>query len=163
MSEKIHTIKLRVDDERDLYNSFAINQDTLSDDLMSYIEQKAEDRNIGEKVIIEVDSHKDIDIENLKRVFHKYIDDELNSLEKAKKVYSMKQIRLFIIGFIFIAIWLAFSKTNFAVIVEILSIIGSFAIWEATNIWLIDKPDLKMRRIKFEFLKNFEIVQTIRL
>ncbi len=57
---------------------------------------------------------------------------------------------MFLIGIIFIMLWIFIGASIEAVGAEVLSIIGSFAIWEAANIWIVDNPeiDLEIKRLK---------------
>ena len=73
----------------------------------------------------------------------------------------MKQVRLFAIGLAFIAIWLLVKTITNVLIVEILSIIGSFAIWEASNIWIVEKPNIRLKRHMLRRLMDTEVRFTV--
>ena len=73
----------------------------------------------------------------------------------------MKQVRLFAIGLAFIAIWLLVKTITNVLIVEILSIIGSFAIWEASNIWIVEKPSIRLKRHRLRRLMDTEVRFTV--
>ena len=67
-----------------------------------------------------------------------------------KKAQRQRQINMFLIGIIFIMLWIFIGASIESVGAEVLSIIGSFAIWEAANIWIVDNPeiDLEIKRLK---------------
>ena len=73
----------------------------------------------------------------------------------------MKQVRMFAIGLAFIAIWLLVKTITNVLIVEILSIIGSFAIWEASNIWIVEKPNIRLKRHRLRRLMDTEVKFTV--
>ena len=68
---------------------------------------------------------------------------------------------MFAIGIVFIAIWLLVETYTSILIVEILSIIGSFAIWEASNIWIVEKPSIRLKRHRLRRLMDTEIRFTV--
>ena len=148
-------IKLKVHDETDLYNPFDPDQKTFSDGVESYIQQKYdEDSHPFDKLIIHIISETPVDEERLHRNFQSYISHELDVLEKEQKITTARQIRLFIIGIIFIAIWLTVSAVTENVTVEVLSIIGSVAVWEAVDIWILDRPGMRAKKRKLQRMKD---------
>ena len=56
----------------------------------------------------------------------------------------------------FIAAWL-FTASSDRIFVEVLSIIGSFAVYEAANIWISDKPHIRLVKYRLKKLENTEI------
>ena len=64
------------------------------------------------------------------------------------------------IGIAFIAVWLVLSAFTGTVIAEVLSIIGSFAVWEAANIWIIDRPEMRLTRMRLKKLMETEVIFT---
>lgn len=74
------------------------------------------------------------------------------------KLSSIKQWRLFVIGIIFFVLGITLHNAFNSVSLEILSIIGSFAVWEAANIILLEKPQNKVEHIKLEKLLETEIL-----
>ena len=40
---------------------------------------------------------------------------------------------------------------------EIISVIGSFAMWEAVNIWIVENPELQLKKKLNEWLLDAEI------
>ena len=85
-------ININVNDEKDLYNSFDKYNETLSEDLISYINDKNELLNLKESILI-----------------------------------------------------------------EIISTIGSFSIWESANSWFIERKVIRLNKLKLLRLKNSKI------
>jgi hypothetical protein len=65
------------------------------------------------------------------------------------------------IGIAFIAGWLLAARQTESVSVEVLSIIGSFAVWEAANIWISEKPHIRLRKLRLMILKDTEVRFTV--
>ena len=70
-------MKIKIDNEHELYNTFDKFEETLSEDLISYINNKEEISSIKEQENIEIISTKKIDEEKLKKAFKKYCDEQL--------------------------------------------------------------------------------------
>jgi hypothetical protein len=90
-----------------------------------------------------------------------YIENEKNALKKKQHLASIRQVRLFVIGIIFISIWLIISANIENILVEVLSIIGSFAIWEAADIWIVGKPEIRVKKRILQRLQETNICITI--
>ena len=65
---------------------------------------------------------------------------------------------MFIIGVVFIVLWLVVSAVSEGVGAEVLSIIGSFAVWESANIWILDNPEIRMNKLFVKHLRDAEII-----
>ena len=151
-------IEINIKEESDLYNLFDKYNKTLSEDFISYIDAKAELSNIKDKIQIEIISDKDIDKELLKNTFIEYYDEQIVLINREAKLNRTKQIWLFVIGIIFIAISLTLNNISNTIILEIISTIGSFSIWESANSWLLESKYIKVRKLKMIKLKNSNIV-----
>lgn len=153
-----YVISIRIHEESDLYHPLDPDQKLLSDDVISYLERKyGEDSQIGRKMVIQIISDQPVNEENVRSCFHAYVDQESNSLVKEQHRIRIRQLRLFLIGIFFIAIWLYFSMKKENIFVEVLSIIGSFAVWEAADIWIVESPELRIRKRRTDRLHDTEI------
>ena len=99
----------------------------------------------------------DIDWENAAAAFRRKIDARLLINAKDRKKNNAKMLRLFLIGLAFVAVGIALSVRLDAVPTELLSIIGSFAVWEAANIWIVQNPQNRMERRLLTRLAESEI------
>ena len=117
-------MKINIDREDELYNTFDKFDETLSEDLITYINNKAEMTLIKEK-------------ENIEN--------------------RTKEIWLLIIGILFIAFSISLADKINVIVLEIISTIGSFSIWEAANSWLLESKSIKLDKLKILKLKNSEI------
>ncbi len=150
-------VKLKIRNEEELYHPYDPDRTTLNPDVVDYIEQKLKKLHPGDKAIIRILSDEAIDRDAVKSVFDRYLDDLAEELDRERERNHIRQLRLFIIGIAFIAIWLIVSAKTEGIGAEVLSIIGSFAIWEAANIWLVDSPQLRLKKRIVEYLSRIEI------
>ena len=73
----------------------------------------------------------------------------------------MKQIYLAVCGLLLLSIWFFLSVTSEsagAVKLEIISIVGWVAIWEAASISIMQRPELVFMRKAFERIINAQII-----
>ena len=139
----MYEIKVKIHEEADLYSSLDPDREQVDMEVVSYILHKYQDKKRKEPFCIHIFSDTPVDEE---RLLH---------------ISSMKQVRMFAIGLAFIAIWLLVKTITNVLIVEILSIIGSFAIWEASNIWIVEKPSIRLKRHRLRRLMDTEIRFTV--
>lgn len=99
----------------------------------------------------------DIDTEQLKKAFEKYIDSLKAQLVREKKANTIKQLWMFSIGVVFIAGGLFFADRLPALTGEIISTIGAFSMWEAAGIWIVENPKIRLRKRYIEQLSATEI------
>ena len=67
-------------------------------------------------------------------------------------------LRLLVIGLIFVAAGILLSAGLDSILLELLSIVGSFAVWEAANIWIVENPEIKLRERFLRRLMETEII-----
>lgn len=151
-------IRIRIHEEMDLYHPLDPDQKLLCDDVISYLQRKYnDDSQAGRKMTIQIVSDQPVNEERVRSAFHDYVDHEYNSLVREQRRTRIRQLRLFLIGIFFIAIWLYFSMKKDNIFVEVLSIIGSFAVWEASDIWIVESPELRIRKRRTDRLHGTEI------
>jgi hypothetical protein len=149
-------IKIHIDDEQDLYNSFDESRTVLNDDLLSYIEERYTEKEIGKKLVL-IFSGAEMDEENLISALRHHLEMDLEQIERSKRVNFIRQLRLFLIGVVFVAAGIILDKYLDSIPVEIISVIGSFSLWEAANIWIVENPDLRLRKMLNEWLMKAEV------
>ena len=79
-------------------------------------------------------------------------------IKKAIHIFNTtKQIWLLSLGIIFIGFSLIFSNKINIILLEIISTIGSFSIWESANSRLIERKVIAGKKIKLKRLENADI------
>ena len=149
-------IRVRVADESELYNPFDPDKLTLNEDLLQYLVNRYSERELGKPTSL-VFVGAAIDGKHLKAALRRHVESELEKNRREKKLNYAKQLRLFLIGLAFVTAGILLGQVLEAVPVEILSIIGSFAVWEAANIWIVENPGLDFQKRRFRKLLEAEI------
>ena len=154
---KKYEIQLNVENENDLYNSFDKFNNSLSDDVYSYINNKTDFSHITDTIKINISSKNKIDNKKFVNAYNKYINEQINLLKKESKFNTTKQIWLLCIGVLFIGFSLMLNDKINVILLEIISTIGSFSVWESANSFLIERKILAGRKLKLIKLKNAEL------
>ena len=150
-------MKIKISNEDELYNSFDKFEETLSEDLISYINNKAEVAPIKEKEDIEIVSANKIDEDKFKKSFEKYCNEQLMLVNRQQRINRTKQIGMLMVGIVFIILSILLTDKINIIILEIVSTIGSFSIWESANSWLLESKVIKFNKLKAMKLKDTEI------
>ena len=150
-------ISIRIASEDDVFSPFDPAGMTLSDDIKSYMMDKLSAHRSFRRVKVNFICDTEVDEGRIRSVLIQSVDDSIKKLEKEKHLNIYSQLRLVIFGLSFISLWLALSVYLEQIWAEVLSIIGSFSIWEASNILIIVNPELKYRRLMLESLKKADI------
>ena len=160
LERKDYEIQVKVRNEEELYNRFDETKNTLSDEVISYIEENLNKKRILVNLIIKIKSDNFIDEKQIEKAFKVYIDNKIELNQRHKRFNRLRQIRLFVIGLIFISISIIIGTILNSVLYTIISTVGSFAIWEASNIWIVENMESKIeKRILQSLLKaKIEII-----
>ena len=128
-----YEIKIKIHEEVELYNPFDPEGSELSDEVIAYIVRKYQNS------------------------FLDYARKEEMILGKVRNRTTLKQLTMFVIGILAISLWLFVARRTENLLVEILSIIGSFALWEAVNIWIVEKPVMRMEENRLKKMMQAEV------
>ena len=137
---KYFDIHLHVIDEASLYNPLDPTGLTFNSDVYDYIEDCYSEKHLYEVPRLLVSADTPIDQERLKKAFIRYLQEEQDCNERERKRNTVHMLRLLIIGLLFIVAGVMLANVLNAVGAEILSIIGSFAVWEAAGGWFEQRP-----------------------
>ena len=150
-------IKIKIHEEADLYNPLDPEGSELSDEVISYMVRKYQEKGRKEKHIIHIISDEPVDEEKVRNSFLAYSTKEEMIFGNERNRITLKQLTLFVIGILFISLWLFASSRTENLLVEILSIIGSFALWEAADIWIVEKPVMRIEEKRLKKLMQAEV------
>ena len=156
----MNEISIKIHEENDLYNPFDPDRIMFSDSVTAYILRKYHEIERSDQYCINIISDLPVDEERVRENFRTNMINEQHVQSREHHLSTLKQIRLFIIGIAFIAAWL-FTRSNHRIFVEILSIIGSFAVYEAANIWISEKPYIRAVKLRLKKLEDTEIRFTV--
>lgn len=130
-------IRICVNEESDLYNTLDDSKTTLSNDVISYYEDKISHTTLNDTFIIEIVSKKNIDIESFREAFRYYLADKITDYKQDMKRDTIKEIFFLILGVFFLLTSYSFNK-NGHILVDFMSIMGWFSIWEMANLMILE-------------------------
>lgn len=139
-------IKLSVPSADDLFNTLDPEASELNSDVKSYILEKMKNNDSDFQYEVHILSEDEIDETRVQESVRSWIDQELHDIKAEQRRNATQQAYLFLVGIMFIAISLALESRVSAVWFTVLSTIGSFSIWEATSIWIVENPKLRIRK-----------------
>ena len=83
---------------------------------------------------------------------------EMDNTKYESKRETFREGILIIVGLLLLVLWLFLDSTIEGVLVEVVSIMGWVAIWEATSISLINQPELFAKKKTYEKASNAQII-----
>ena len=102
-----------------------------------------------------------IDKEELQQAFSRWSDSIELSLNREKKDNRIKQAWMFSIGVLFIALSVAIQSSVSMVVYTVLSTIGAFSMWEAAAIWIVENPEIRIKkRLIRKITNNIQFIFT---
>ena len=151
-------IKLSIQSESELYNSFDEEHQTLSSDVIDYLYSRYQEKDLLEKLTVRIISDDPIDVDQLQSAFRCYIDSQRKRLKRERKSNAVKQIWMFGIGVLFIGFGLYAYDRFPALVAEIISTIGAFSMWEAARIWILENPKNRISRRWLNIISKTEVI-----
>ena len=150
-------IPIVVEDEQDLYEKYYPSALTFSSDLAAYLEDFLEDRKLGDGVILELQASQQPDMEHFRNAFHAFTDKLIRRNSKAIHLADLKAILFLLLGMAFVSIGVALAGRVDSLGAEIISAIGSFALWGAASTFIETLPTLRVEKKRLEIFSKAEI------
>lgn len=154
-------ISAKVKSINEIVSSFSIKDyEWINPDFAQYIELNAHYIPDVYRIVLEIcgkftDEEKDIITETIKD----YAGLRLGDAQKKLKANTFKSLGLLIFGIVSSIIFILLSSFNIAdSIVEIISIIAWFAIWEFFGLVVFDRAELKEEKINAAQLATCQII-----
>lgn len=154
-------IEINIYNELELYDKLSFEKQLeLNPDIYKYIDQKA--KIIPAHIPIKLRFHgKKIDKEEqekIKKLIDEHYSIELFSQQKNIRIMRKKTMRLAIIGaIIFLICFYLSSIDKYTFFTDILSIIGTFSIWEVASLLMLGKKDIDMQTVHIAKMLIHEI------
>jgi hypothetical protein len=151
-------IYINVDSESDIYSTFR-GPEELNGEYVDYVIGKLKDTELLEPVQLIFQSREAMDEQRVRDSISMWIKNEKHELQREEHTNKLRQFWLLIIGVAFvagsIAVELLVSEFSFT----ILSIIGAFALWEVANGWILENPQLRLRRLLVKHMnENYTVI-----
>lgn len=154
-------INLKIQEEDDLFSPYDPQKKLLSEDVLSHLERNYinKHRHLSDQFTLHIYSDTPVNEKTVKERFANYFTQEMDNTSYEIKQLTKKQIYLIIFGIVFLMIWLALSLSiDDPVGLEIISIMGWVAIWEATSIAIMQRPALMLTKKNYERFINAPII-----
>jgi hypothetical protein len=151
-------IYINVDSENDIYSTFG-GPGELNGEFVDYVIGKLKDSELLEPVQLIFQSREAMDEQRVRDSISMWIKNEKHELQREEHTNKLRQFWLLIIGVAFvagsIAVELLVSEFSFTV----LSTIGAFALWEVANGWILENPQLRLRRLLVKHMnENYSVI-----
>ena len=156
-------IKLRIHEEADLFTPLDPDRFILSDDVISYLNIKYEImyrkyRKKNEAYTIHIFSDTPVNEHRVKDAIREHCSHEMENLRFLSKIETRKELSLGALGTVILSVWFILSHYTEGVFLEILTIMGWVAIWEATGGAILKRPELYQIKKKYELASKAEII-----
>ena len=149
-------IKILVKDEQDLYMRFS-PADEFSDSLKRYIRSKTACADQDQHIKLEVTSSAPLDQERFRSAAANWINEEKALFRQEFKRNNLSQIRMLILGIVFIIIGMLLESyiNMMPLIYMAITTIGSFGLGRAVAAWIEQLPEnRKMLQLTNEMEKT---------
>ena len=156
-------IKLKIHEEDDLYSPFDLDQELLSEEVLTHLERNYlnKHRSIKEQYILHIYSDTPVNEQRVETRIRQYFTQEKENISYSIRKLTTKQICLFAVGLVFLALWFylcVLSESVDAIKAEVLSITGGLAICEAASIAIMERPELVILKKVYDRILNARIV-----
>ncbi len=154
----MYEIKLRIHSEDELYSPYDETRRTLNSDVADYLSEQYSKKEIRDEILLKVKCDTPVSYERVRDAFRELIQEKETQAANQKRLNRLKQIWLFAIGVVFVAAAILLEGVVRAIPVELMSIVGSFAVWEATNIWIVENPRARITKRTIRKLRDTKIL-----
>ncbi len=154
----MYEINLKIHDENELYSPFDESCRTLSTDVSDYLSGQYGKKATDDEIVLKIKCDGPVDYERVRGAFQELIREQELHNANQKRSNMIKQLWLFSVGVVFVAAAFILDGVLDSVPVEIVSIVGSFAVWEAANIWIVENPRTRIARRTLKKLNSTKIV-----
>ena len=150
-------IPIKVEEEKDLYESFLPSALAFSGELTAYLEDFLEDRKPGENVSLELQAPQPPDMEHFRNTFHAFTEKLIRRNKKAIRLADLETVLFLLLGMAFVSIRVALGDGVDTIGAEIISAIGSFAMWGAAASFIETRTTLRVEKKRLELFSKAEI------
>lgn len=146
-------IYINVESENDIYSTFGGPGD-LNGEFVDYVIGKLKESEILEPVQLVFQSQEPMNEQRVRDSLSMWIKKERHELQREKRANKLRQLWLLIIGVAFVAVSIAVEVLVSEFSFTVLSTIGAFALWEVANGWILENPQLRLRRLLVKHMNN---------
>ena len=153
-------IKMKIQEESDLFSPLDPDRKLLSGEVTDYLFRSFQNtyKDKTEKYAIHITSDTPVNEESVKEKISEYICQEIDAINRSLKNLILKAVCLGIFGIVILSIWLFLSSSSENINLEILSIIGTVAVWESVSVIIMGRHDLLQSKKELKKMLKAEIL-----
>ena len=150
----VFCIPVKVAEEESLYDPFCPSGLSFSGDLVEYLGDYIEDRKMGEDVLIELQAEQEPDMERFRNTYTGFIEKLIRRNKKEIRLSDLRAYASLFLGVLFVFLGVALADRVSNIGAEVISAVGSFALWAAIALFIETIPTLRYKdRVLKRFLK----------
>lgn len=131
----------------------------LNEEFVDYVIGKFKDSELLEPVQLIFQSREAMDEQRVRDSISMWIKNEKHELQREEHTNKLRQLWLLIIGVAFVAVSIAVELLVSEFSFTVLSTIGAFALWEVANGWILENPQLRLRRLLVRHMnENYTVI-----
>jgi hypothetical protein len=153
------SVRLKIHDESDLYSPMDPEQNTLSDDTISYLSRFFinKHRQQHEDYVIDIVSDTPLNEEHVKETIRAEFSQQADNVRYTLKRMTYKEVCLGFVGLVALTLWLYLSGGTDNVNLQLLSVVALVSLWGVAELAFMKRPDLWRLKRSLERLANTEI------
>lgn len=150
---------IRIRSEEELYNRFDPAQTRLSSDAYSYLKSLYSEMSVEERRddILKIECPGPVDIQKAENAIHASIGRDIAEYDRQLKINKVKMVRLYVIGIALIVVGFVLAVTLDKLILEVISIVGSMAVKDASTIQIQNNPEIRLKKKLLEKVMNLRV------
>ena len=149
----MNTVKIRIEDEKDLFFSFDPDEESFTEEVKSYVLRCLNRIDTDQEIIFQILSARPISEERVKKAVDSWIRQAKEDLHDQNHANMIHQLWMLAIAVTFIVRSIALAPKVHLILYTILSTIGSLSLWELANIWIIENPRMVRNKRNIEKLE----------
>ena len=150
----VFSIPVKVAEEENLYEPFCPTGLSFSSDLVEYLGDYIEDRKMGEDILIELQAEQEPDMERFRNTYTGFIEKLMRRNKKEIRLSDLRAYASLLLGVLFVFLGYALADRVSNIGAEVISAVGSFALWAAIALFIETIPTLRYKdRVLKRFLK----------
>lgn len=150
-------IKLVVNDEQSLYNSFN-PEDEFDGSVKSYITSKIVDTNSIKGITLNVISQEPIDEDRFRSAVSSWVKDEKAAFKLKEKTILITLLAALIFGSLMLLLCIFLEKTIDVIQYSLMPIMGSLALGKSAGILVEDLPIIKAQNVIFKEMERSNVI-----
>lgn len=150
-------IKIYIESEDDLYNSLDSSKETLSDEVVNYLDRTTETLLPLSSVTIMIDSKDDVNLKHFERCLKIHYGIEKLNYTRIDKKILRKKIFLLSVSLITFLSFILFKN----IIDEVRSFVLTLAVWEFVDMLIYEDEEEEIKRYVADILAKAEVESNI--